>query len=152
MLDFGVSKAVSAAADADTGVTRAHSILGTPAYMAPEQFTNVKNAGPASDVYSLGVLLYQAFAGARPFEGTTLETLFAAHATQAPRDIRQARPDLPEPLADAVSRCLAKNPAKRPAAKDLAHDLAPFAVDADLAAEAQRCGVPSKGKVTISAA
>jgi serine/threonine protein kinase len=143
---------MSIAAEADPGVTRAHSILGTPAYMAPEQFTNVKNAAPASDVYSLGILLYQAFTGARPFDGTTLETLFAAHATQAPRDIRQARPDLPEPLADIVTRCLAKNPAKRPAAKELARDLAPFAADAELTAEAKRCGVPRHEKAAISAA
>jgi Protein kinase domain len=136
VLDFGVSK-VTSGADDDAAVTRAHAILGTPAYMAPEQLRNPRTAGPAADVYSLGVVLYQALTGARPFEGTGPE-LLVAHAERVPADPRFRRGEIPEPVSAVVMRCLAKDPAARPPADEVAEGLAPFADAGALRVETER--------------
>ncbi|MGH7668709.1 MAG: serine/threonine-protein kinase, partial [Gemmatimonadaceae bacterium] len=109
--DFGVAKALTAAAG-DT-LTTVGIALGTPQYMSPEQAMGQDNVDPRSDLYALGLVGYEMLAGHPPFEGASPQALLSAQVIEAPPDIRQARPGIPPLLAEAVMRCLAKNPADR---------------------------------------
>ena len=116
--DFGIAKAVAAAtqdgaaeafARTATGVS-----VGTPAYMAPEQAVGDRNADHRADLYALGVIAYEALAGAHPFGARTAQALVTAHLTEAPAPLAARRPDVPPPLAALVTQLLAKEPAARP--------------------------------------
>jgi serine/threonine-protein kinase len=115
VLDFGIAKL-----QRDPGAgpeTRTGVLMGTPQYMSPEQaFGRIKEIGPASDIYSLGVVAYRALAGAVPFESTDGEAfvdLALKHRDEAPPPLRARVPALPPALDDAVMRALAKAPAAR---------------------------------------
>ena len=123
LADFGVSRALSAATG-DARLTTAGLILGTPAYMAPEQIMGDTAADARADLYSLGLVAYEMLAGGAPFEATTPQQLIAAHVTEAPRPVAERRPETPPALAAIVMRCLEKDPAKRPhSAAELAAEL-----------------------------
>ncbi len=109
LTDFGVVKALRGA---DTAITRDGVILGTPAYMSPEQALG-RDIDHRADIYSLGVVAFEMFAGRRPFDAATPRDLLAHHLTSAPPDVRRYRADVPRKLAVAVSRCLAKSAAQR---------------------------------------
>jgi hypothetical protein len=113
ILDFGLARF----AEGET-LTAAGDVPGTLAYIAPERLHG-EPAGPAGDVWSVGVLLYEALAGHHPFWRSSLaETADAiAHGTPP---LRTVRPELPGPLLSAVDRALALDPAKRPSAAKLA--------------------------------
>ena len=118
--DFGIAKAISAAADADSADTTRRSTLtatgtsiGTPAYMAPEQSAG-ESVDHRADLYSLGVMAYEILTGHPPFEGRSAQQLLAAHATQTPEPIERRRASVPPALASLVMRLLEKNPADRP--------------------------------------
>ena len=145
VLDFGISKVTSGAED-EVGLTKSRAILGTPAYMAPEQLVDSKFAGPASDVYSMGVVLYQAFTGKRPFDGG-VERLFASHTEQPPPNVRAGRPDLPVGIADTIMSCLEKDAAARPTALVVAEALAPHADAASLEGEAKLSVSPRRDTI-----
>jgi serine/threonine protein kinase len=104
--DFGTAKAA-----ANAELTRSGAMVGTPAYMSPEQCLGHPTT-VASDQYSLGVLAYELLTGRPPFTGATLEIQWA-HARQQPEPIRTLRPDCPPALDEAVMRMLAKDPAAR---------------------------------------
>src|SRR5437762_6516132 len=96
--DFGIAKAAQAAQKAkpsSKSLTSEGMIVGTPEYMSPEQASGDPLDG-RSDIYSLGVVLYQMLAGAPPFEGTSSASILAEQLTQAPVPIRRHRPDVPE--------------------------------------------------------
>jgi serine/threonine-protein kinase len=123
LADFGVSRALSAATG-DARLTTAGLILGTPAYMAPEQIMGDATADARADLYSLGLVAYEMLAGGPPFGATTQQQLIAAHVTEAPRPLGERRPDVPPALAAIVMRCLQKEPSKRPnSAAELAAEL-----------------------------
>jgi serine/threonine protein kinase len=128
IVDFGLARRAGAA---DIRLTGAGSILGTPAYMAPEQAGGDQAAvGPACDIYSLGVILYELLSGRLPFEGSLLEVLERIR-TRPADPVTRHRPDV-HPALDAVCRkALAKRPADR--FTDI-RDLA-MALDAYLRAE-----------------
>ncbi len=109
--DFGVAKAVSAAGG--DKLTTVGIAVGTPSYMAPEQAMGESDIDARADIYALGILGYEMLAGRLPFEAKTAQGILAAHVMEAPKDIREVRPGIPDPLADALMRCLAKNPADR---------------------------------------
>jgi serine/threonine-protein kinase len=112
--DFGIAKVDDAKKLTSTG-----SILGTPHYMAPEQFAG-QNVGPPSDQYALGVLAYECLVGAPPFNGATIAEVMKGHLFDAPVDVRQRRSDCPPALADVVMRMIAKGPSQRyPALEDV---------------------------------
>ena len=109
--DFGVAKAVEAAGG--DKVTTIGMAVGTPHYMSPEQAMGQGDIDARSDIYSLGILGYEMLSGRLPFAADTAQGILSAHVMQSPKDIREVRPGLPEPLAEAIMRCLAKEPADR---------------------------------------
>jgi serine/threonine protein kinase len=126
LADFGIAKA----RDAGSSVTQAGSLVGTPAYMSPEQAAGREGLDGRTDLYSLGVVLYTLLAGRLPFEGADAGELLAKHLTQEPAPLRKARPDAPEELTAAVMRCLAKDPdARWPDARRLREAIAPTGLD-----------------------
>jgi hypothetical protein len=116
LLDFGLAQMQ----EAET-LTAQGDVPGTLAYIAPERLQG-QPASPASDVWAVGVMLWEALAGRHPFwTSSMIETARAIEAGAAP--LRELRPDLPKPLLAAVDRALAPDPRKRPSAVDLAHAL-----------------------------
>ncbi|MGE5727198.1 MAG: protein kinase domain-containing protein, partial [Gemmatimonas sp.] len=118
--DFGIAKAIDASrtldSGANTGITRAGTSLGTPAYMAPEQALGDPGTDFRADIYSWGVVAWELLGGAHPFaQKTTAQAQIAAHVAEAPPSLSMKRPELPESLTKLVMRCLEKNPASRPA-------------------------------------
>lgn len=93
-------------------LTATGKIYGTPAYMAPERFTG-EPAEPATDLYALGVLLYQLVTGQVPFDADNALALGMKHLNEEPLRPRSLRPDLPEPSEAAILKALAKQPAER---------------------------------------
>ncbi|MBL9028418.1 MAG: protein kinase [Myxococcales bacterium] len=126
VLDFGISK------DEGHGeaLTSAGVPLGTPIYMAPEQFYSAHAVDARCDVWALGVVLFEMLAGCAPFEGQTAEDVAAAVLAPAPAPrLSVFRSDLPEALVEVVARCLEKEIANRiPTVRALASALAPFDV------------------------
>ncbi len=93
-------------------VTRDGTLLGTPMYMSPEQCRG-EAAGPAADVYSVGVTLFQMLAGRAPFEADSQVALLNQHCNTPPPSLKQLRPELPDALVRTIENCLAKNPQSR---------------------------------------
>jgi serine/threonine-protein kinase len=111
LLDFGLVQDLSA--DADARLTRTGTVLGTPAYMSPEQAAGESSVDARGDVYSLGAVAYFALTGRPPFQGKSLGQLLAAHRSEPAPPLSALRPDAPADLAAIVARCLAKDPADR---------------------------------------
>ncbi len=111
--DFGIGKAVSAAAQGAAALTRTGVTVGTPAYMSPEQAAGDEAIDGRSDLYSLGCVLYEMLAGEPPFTGPTAQAVIAAHLTATPRPLAELRSDTPPWVADAIARALAKDPNAR---------------------------------------
>lgn len=124
--DFGIAKAVSAAQAESPGgtITQAGALIGTPAYMAPEQAVGDPTIDHRADIYSFGCVAYELFAGKPPFEGATTHQLVAAHVGTAPVPILEISPVVPRQVAALIMRCLQKLPADRPqSAQELLIDL-----------------------------
>jgi serine/threonine-protein kinase len=107
LTDFGIAKNTLGEANH----TRAGMVIGTPNYISPEQARGLAPT-PASDIYSLGVVLYELLAGKPPFEGDTMNVMMDQIQTPPP-PLRQARPDLPADVETVVQQALAKDPAAR---------------------------------------
>lgn len=112
ILDFGLARGPVLDQPHKRLTTRGQ-VFGTPHYMAPEQGRSAADADERSDLYSVGVLLYEVVTGQVPLDGDTPMDIVLAHARTAPADPRVHRPDLPAPLAELILRCLAKDPARR---------------------------------------
>ena len=128
VLDFGLAKLIGILDDPETQTmaagdsTQEGRILGTVAYMSPEQVEG-KNLDRRSDVFSLGVLLYEAATGQRPFSGDTAISTMSAILRESPSPATSLKP-LPRHLGRIIGRCLEKNPDKRPqTARDIANEL-----------------------------
>lgn len=114
VLDFGISKvATSVAGDSAAGATATGTSVGSPLYMSPEQIRAHKNVDPRSDIWSLGVILYQLTTGHAPFRGPGLPALAVAIAVDSPPRPSTIRHDLPPKLERIILRCLAKSPDNR---------------------------------------
>ena len=110
--DFGIAKAVSTSGDSPSN-TLPGVALGTPAYMAPEQAAGEDGVDHRSDLYALGVVAYELLTGRVPFTGLSTRQVLVAHVRSTPEPLSQLRPDLPPALADAVMRCMEKDPERR---------------------------------------
>jgi serine/threonine protein kinase len=119
--DFGLAKKL----DADEGHTQTGAVLGTPSYMAPEQaLGQTRHAGPATDVYALGAVLYEMLTGRPPFVGSSLLETLEQVREHDPVPPRQLQPAVPHDLEVICLKCLHKGPADRYASADeLAADL-----------------------------
>jgi serine/threonine-protein kinase len=121
--DFGLAKRLDA-----EGVTASGSVMGTPAYMPPEQAGGrTSEVGPAADIYSLGAVLYECLTGRPPFRGQSMSELVLQVLNEAPPTPRSLNPTVPRDLEAVCLTCLNKDPRRRfPSARDLADDLARF--------------------------
>ncbi|HEX8493794.1 MAG TPA: serine/threonine-protein kinase [Pyrinomonadaceae bacterium] len=123
VLDFGVAKVLTGAdATATHATTGSGVIVGTPRYMSPEQCLG-QSVGARSDLYSLGVLLYEMLTGRPPFVDALQSAVLVKQATAAPPPLPQLRPDVPRALAVAIHTLLAKRPENRPQNAEAARKL-----------------------------
>ena len=107
LADFGIARATE-----QSSITQVGSVLGTAAYLAPEQARG-EEAGPAADIYALAVVTYQLLSGRLPYEATSLSELTLKQQREAPTPLDAVNPEVPPPLARAVARGLALDAAGR---------------------------------------
>ncbi|MDZ7632130.1 MAG: protein kinase [Gemmatimonadaceae bacterium] len=110
LTDFGIARADSLVS---TSLTQVGAVMGTPHYMSPEQATAEPQIDGRSDLYSVGVVGYQMLSGQLPFDGRSFRELLMQHVSATPTPLAQVAPAAPAELADAVMKCLAKDPAGR---------------------------------------
>jgi serine/threonine protein kinase len=131
LLDFGLARDTREKSGTQTGIA-----LGTPYYMSPEQAARPKDVSPASDVWSVGVMMYEVLTGHMPFEGETMHAVVIAAATMPHVPCIERAPSLDPELAALVDACLSKNPLDRPAdAGQLRARLLPLLDDPTVRAE-----------------
>jgi serine/threonine protein kinase len=125
VLDFGISKTLDT--QAGLSLTRTSSIMGSPLYMSPEQMRSSKNVDARSDIWGLGVILYELLTGRVPFEAEAIPELCLKVVQDPAEPPRSIRPDVPEGLSAVVLKCLEKDPAMRfENVADLAAALEPY--------------------------
>jgi len=115
--DFGIARQT----EQDITTLTGGNIIGTPAYMSPEQIQGDKNIDGRSDIYSLGVVIYQMLSGQVPYEADTAIAVLVKHISEPTKDVREVRPSIPKGYAEAVTKAMAKTADERYAsASDLA--------------------------------
>jgi eukaryotic-like serine/threonine-protein kinase len=160
ILDFGISKQTAA-----TGREKAltgRAVLGSPAYMPPEQLRNAKSVDTRADIWSLGIVLYEMLTGAPPFDGDGVGEIFAAILEKDPPSLRTWRPELPAELDEVALKALRRKPEDRwQNVGEFAHALVPFCsarwaplvetIDSTLARAAQlrSGGTPLESSVAV---
>jgi serine/threonine protein kinase len=109
LLDFGVAKIMNLGDGSQSVKTRTGSLMGTPLYMSPEQCKGSGKLDHRTDIYSLGVMLFEMLAGRPPFVAEGVGELFAKHMLEAPPQLAELAPETPPAMAAAIMRSLAKN-------------------------------------------
>jgi serine/threonine-protein kinase len=123
VVDFGISKSM----EKESGLTQTSAVLGSPAYMAPEQLRSSKHVDARVDVWSLGVIAYELLTGELPFGGETVGAIFANVLEKTPARPRTLRVELPGKLEEAILKCLQKSAdARYQNVAELAKDIARF--------------------------
>ena len=118
IMDFGIARSLST-----EGITATGYIIGTPDYMSPEQVEGIES-DQRSDIYSLGVILYEMVTGKLPFLGDTPMSVAVKHKTEIPQDPREIDDHIPEVLSHMILKCMEKDPEKRyQRAEDFLHEL-----------------------------
>ncbi len=128
VLDFGISKVADGITpSADYSMTKSTTLMGSPLYMSPEQLRSLRSVDCRTDIWALGIILFEMLVGTPPFEGETLPDLSVQIITTNPPLLRSKRPGAPQALEAIISRCLEKDVKKRVAHMgELARLLAPF--------------------------
>jgi serine/threonine protein kinase len=148
LADFGIARAITVAGGDTLSTTGI--VVGTPAYMSPEQSTGARQLDGRSDLYSLGVVLYEMLAGHAPFSGSTPQAVSARHQFEAPPPIVVVRPGLPAGVTELLEVILAKLPADRlQSAEQLAARLA--ALDLTAPSRKRQAGKWQKAVAAIGA-
>jgi serine/threonine protein kinase len=128
VLDFGISKLAAESELADPKLTETQSIFGSPMYMSPEQIRSAKRVDHRTDVWAIGVVLYELLTGELPFEADTAASALASITADPPRPLRGYRPEVPQELEAAIFHCLVKDVSRRcQSLGELGTLLAPFA-------------------------
>jgi len=109
VLDFGISKT----SEAGSGLTQTSAVMGSPYYMAPEQMMSSKDVDARSDIWALGIILYELLTGAPPFVADTMAEIVYMVTQRDPPPLLAKRPDVPPELADVVARCLLRDKTQR---------------------------------------
>ena len=127
VLDFGISKSLN---KAEASLTKTSAVMGSPLYMSPEQMASARHADVRSDIWALGIILYEVLTQRLPFTADSMPELIVAVLHRTPDSLRSVRPDVPDGLESAVMRCLEKEPGRRfPDIAALATALAPYGRD-----------------------
>jgi len=113
VLDFGIAKIQERVGGYDPGITAPNLIIGTPQYMSPEQCSQSSELDSRSDIYSLGVILYEMLIGHVPFTGESPTAIMMKHLQEKPPSVLEEREDIPASVGAVVARTLAKNPDHR---------------------------------------
>jgi eukaryotic-like serine/threonine-protein kinase len=108
LLDFGIARSMQ-----DSRLTGSGEVFGTPQYMAPERITTI-DAGPAADLYAVGVMMFEMLTGHLPFEAQDVATFFIKHLKEPPPSMRQRTEGIPEPIDALARELMAKDPKDRP--------------------------------------
>lgn len=123
VMDFGLARLTD---EQEARLTREGTVMGSPAYMSPEQVRGVRDIGPSTDIYSLGVVLYELLTGATPFQGT-IATVISNILHSEPPLIKERRPDISPELAAICQKAMAKSVDERyRSMQDFSDDLAKF--------------------------
>jgi serine/threonine-protein kinase len=124
VLDFGIAKQTGAA---DAGLTRTATLVGSPLYMSPEQLTDTKGIDTRTDIWSLGVTLYELLAGVTPFVGDSMPMIVGLILSGRYQSLSEVRPDVPEGLATAIARCIRPREERFANVAEMAMAFGPFA-------------------------
>jgi serine/threonine-protein kinase len=145
LLDFGIARSMQ-----DSRLTGAGEVFGTPQYMAPERITSI-DAGPAADLYALGVIMYEMLTGALPFDASDVTAFFVKHLKEIPAAPKTRDASIPEPLNKLIMDLLEKDPKDRPVdAHRVHHDLVTIAgtigvrIPRDVLSEAESSRGPAR--------
>jgi serine/threonine-protein kinase len=142
VLDFGISKAISPDSGARESLTAPQSLLGSPAYMSPEQVRRPKTVDTRTDIWSLGTILYELMTGEQPFRGDSPMSVLAAVVSDPTPSLRERRPDIASDLEAVVFKCLEKNPEDRyQTVAEFAQALGPHAPASSLHAVSRIAGI-----------
>lgn len=113
VLDFGISKVDPRQAPGEMQLTKTTEVIGSPSYMSPEQLRSARNVDVRTDIWALGVILYELLTRRLPFYAETVTELVVIVVTETQPPIRNFRPDVPEALEMIINRCLQKQPEHR---------------------------------------
>jgi serine/threonine-protein kinase len=128
VLDFGISKNLTAVGA--QGMTSTRAVLGSPEYMSPEQLRTPRGVDARTDIWSLGVILYELLTGRMPFTGESLAELFVQILETVPPPVRSIRPEIPPAFEMVIARCMTRDPNGRyQNVNELAAELMVFASD-----------------------
>jgi len=151
VLDFGLAKSMKALDAAERALTRTTAVMGSPAYMSPEQMRALREVDGGTDIWSLGVCLYELLTRVTPFDAPTVAELHALVLMATPRPPETLRPDLPPQLATTILRCLEKDRSRRfRDIGELAHALRDFSGSGRHAAAHARDARSSDTKTEVS--
>jgi len=149
LLDFGIAKLYDAVS-ASEETTRGGLVLGTPAYMSPEQVGGDGEVGDRADVYAVGIILFRLLTARGPFEASSPQEMMMRRVMQPAPDARTFDPSLPASLAELIARALEREPSRRPTAAELARTLGEFA-DAAGVPPLPKLAPASKVEITVRA-
>ncbi len=136
VLDFGISKLT---AEGEGGLTKTSALIGSPLYMSPEQLVSAKGVDARSDIWALGVVMYELLGARPPFLGETMPEIVARIMHVPLESLQKVRPDCPSALVAVVTRCLEKDAGARfQNVLELASALAPFAPERDAMISVER--------------
>jgi serine/threonine protein kinase len=145
VLDFGISKSLpGSGGEGQLDLTATHAVLGSPLYMSPEQMSSSKHVDVRTDVWSLGVTLFELVCATTPFVGESITEVVTKVLSEPPRAVAERRPDLPPAFSVALSRALEKDRTRRYASvAEFARAMAAFGPRQAVADVERICDVPA---------